>query len=166
MPIKKGFHSSSSAPRIRRRSFPGVQRGASEARSSSAERSSPSLSLAAPCIDQRRIISVVTQPPFPASHPTNTSWGVQPLPRWRGQHDAVIVYAIVDDALSPGFPLGDAIETFVRREDAERFIEEVRGDDPETREQAQGQGARAKGDHSRRSWPRRQPSGLKCVSRS
>jgi hypothetical protein len=27
-------------------------------------------------------------------------------------------------------PLGDAVETFFRREDAERFIEEVRGDDP------------------------------------
>jgi hypothetical protein len=25
--------------------------------------------------------------------------------------------------------LGDAVETFVRREDAERFVEEVRGDD-------------------------------------
>lgn len=33
--------------------------------------------------------------------------------------------------LSPGFPLGDAVEVFVRREDAERFIAEVRGDDPE-----------------------------------
>ena len=43
----------------------------------------------------------------------------------------MIVYAIVDDALSPDFPLGDALEVFVRREDAERFIEEVRGDDPE-----------------------------------
>ena len=43
----------------------------------------------------------------------------------------MIVYAIVDDALSPEFPLGDALETFVRREDAERFIEEVRGDEPE-----------------------------------
>jgi hypothetical protein len=43
----------------------------------------------------------------------------------------VIVYVVVDDALSPNFPLGDAIETFIRREDAERFIEEVRGDDPE-----------------------------------
>ena len=42
----------------------------------------------------------------------------------------VIVYAFVDDALSPDFPLGDAVETFIRREDAERFIEEVRGDDP------------------------------------
>ena len=31
----------------------------------------------------------------------------------------------------PTSPLGDAIETFIRREDAERFIEEVRGDDPE-----------------------------------
>jgi hypothetical protein len=27
-------------------------------------------------------------------------------------------------------PLGDAVETFIRREDAERFIEEVRSDDP------------------------------------
>jgi hypothetical protein len=42
----------------------------------------------------------------------------------------VIVYAVVDDALSPGFPLGDALEVFIRR-DAERFIEEVRGDEPE-----------------------------------
>ena len=31
----------------------------------------------------------------------------------------------------PRTPLGDAIETFVRREDAERFIAEIRGDDPE-----------------------------------
>ena len=43
----------------------------------------------------------------------------------------MIVYAVVDDALSPDFPLGDALEVFIRREDAERFIEEVRGDDPE-----------------------------------
>ncbi len=43
----------------------------------------------------------------------------------------MIVYAVVDDALSPGFPLGDSLETFIRREDAERFIREVRGDDPE-----------------------------------
>ena len=31
---------------------------------------------------------------------------------------------------SPDFPLGVELEAFVRREDAERFIEEVRGDDP------------------------------------
>lgn len=43
----------------------------------------------------------------------------------------VIVYAVIDDALSPTFPLGDALEVFIRREDAERFIAEVRGDDPE-----------------------------------
>ena len=43
----------------------------------------------------------------------------------------VIVYAVVDDALSPDFPLGDALEVFIRSEDAERFIEELRGDDPE-----------------------------------
>ena len=28
-------------------------------------------------------------------------------------------------------PLGDSLEVFIRREDAERFIEEVRGDEPE-----------------------------------
>ncbi len=30
-----------------------------------------------------------------------------------------------------GHPLGVELEVFIRREDAERFIEEVRGDDPE-----------------------------------
>lgn len=43
----------------------------------------------------------------------------------------MIVYAVVDDSLAPTFPLGDAVETFIRREDAERFIDEVRSDDPE-----------------------------------
>ena len=28
-------------------------------------------------------------------------------------------------------PLGDSLDVFIRREDAERFIEEVRSDDPE-----------------------------------
>ncbi len=41
------------------------------------------------------------------------------------------VFAVIDDSLSPTSPLGDTIETFIRREDAARFIEEVRGDDPE-----------------------------------
>jgi hypothetical protein len=36
-----------------------------------------------------------------------------------------------DGARTVGCPLGDALETFIRREDAERFIEEVRGDDPD-----------------------------------
>jgi hypothetical protein len=49
----------------------------------------------------------------------------------RTRPERVIVYTVVDDAFSPDFPLGDAIETFIRRADAERFIEEVRGDDPE-----------------------------------
>jgi hypothetical protein len=44
---------------------------------------------------------------------------------------AVIVYAVIDLRTSPNHPLGDAIETFVRRENAERFIAEARGDDPE-----------------------------------
>ncbi len=42
----------------------------------------------------------------------------------------VLVEAIRDLHDEPDHPLGDAIETFIRREDAERFIEEVRGDDP------------------------------------
>jgi hypothetical protein len=43
----------------------------------------------------------------------------------------MVVYAVIGDALSPDFPLGDSLEVFIRREDAERFVEEVRGDDPE-----------------------------------
>jgi hypothetical protein len=42
-----------------------------------------------------------------------------------------IVYAVDDDASLARLPTGDAIETFIRREDGERFIEEVRGDEPE-----------------------------------
>ncbi len=42
----------------------------------------------------------------------------------------MIVYAVVDDALSPDFPLGVELEVFCR-EDAERFIDDVRGDEPE-----------------------------------
>jgi hypothetical protein len=34
-------------------------------------------------------------------------------------------------ALSPDFPLGDSLEVFICREDAERFIEEVRDDEPQ-----------------------------------
>ena len=43
----------------------------------------------------------------------------------------VIVYAIIDVRPSLDYPLCDAVETFIRREDAERYVEEVRGDDPE-----------------------------------
>ena len=43
----------------------------------------------------------------------------------------MIVYVILDRRSSPDHPLGDAVETFLRREDAERFIKEVRGDDPD-----------------------------------
>ena len=46
----------------------------------------------------------------------------------------MIVYAVVVDALLPGFPLGVALEVFIRREDAERFVEEVRGDETEIAE--------------------------------
>jgi hypothetical protein len=36
-----------------------------------------------------------------------------------------------EDSLLATSPLGDAIETFIRRGHAERFVEGVRGDDPE-----------------------------------
>ena len=40
-------------------------------------------------------------------------------------------YAIINLSSSRNHPLGDAVETFIRRPDADRFIEAVRGDDPE-----------------------------------
>jgi hypothetical protein len=43
----------------------------------------------------------------------------------------LILNAVVGDALSPDFPLGLELEVFIRREDAERLIEKVRGDGPE-----------------------------------
>jgi hypothetical protein len=43
----------------------------------------------------------------------------------------LIVYAVIDDALSSNFPLGDSLEVFIRREETERFVEEARGDDPD-----------------------------------
>jgi hypothetical protein len=43
----------------------------------------------------------------------------------------VIVYAVVDDVLSPDFPLGVELKVFIGRGDAERFIAEVRDDDLE-----------------------------------
>jgi hypothetical protein len=55
---------------------------------------------------------------------TNSGRGVLAVP-------VVLVYAVVDDSFSPTSPLGDALDIFVRREDAECFIEEVRGDEPE-----------------------------------
>jgi hypothetical protein len=42
----------------------------------------------------------------------------------------VIVFAVADESLSPTSPLSDAIDTFTRREDAERFIASVQRDDP------------------------------------
>jgi hypothetical protein len=56
----------------------------------------------------------------------------------------VIVYAVVDDALSPDFALGYSLEVFIRREGGERFIEEVRGDEPEAGGEAADRGARAR----------------------
>jgi hypothetical protein len=32
----------------------------------------------------------------------------------------VLVYAVVDDALSPDFPLGDALKIVIRHEEAEQ----------------------------------------------
>ena len=42
----------------------------------------------------------------------------------------MLVFAVIDDSPSRHL-LGDSIDVFVRREDAESFIEEVCGDDPE-----------------------------------
>jgi hypothetical protein len=44
---------------------------------------------------------------------------------------AVLVYVIRDTRCSLDHPLGDAVDVLVRREDAERFLDEVRNDDPE-----------------------------------
>ena len=41
------------------------------------------------------------------------------------------MHAFVLDALAPDFQVGDVVETFIQREDAVRFIEDVRGDDPD-----------------------------------
>jgi hypothetical protein len=54
----------------------------------------------------------------------------------------LIVYSINLPWTSASYPFGR--ETFSRREDAERFIEEVRGDDPALAS-ASGRGARARG---------------------
>ena len=59
--------------------------------------------------------------------------------------DHVEQVVAVDDALSPDFPLGRRARGVIRREDAERFIEEVRGDDPEEAVKAGDRGARARG---------------------
>jgi len=40
----------------------------------------------------------------------------------------VLVYAVINES-AVSSPLGDAVETFVRRDDAERFVEDVRRDD-------------------------------------
>ena len=44
----------------------------------------------------------------------------------------MIVYAVVDDALSPDFALGVELEVFIRSEDAKRVIEEVRRENVST----------------------------------
>ena len=46
----------------------------------------------------------------------------------------MIACAIIDVRSSPDHPLGNAVETFIRREDAERFIADVRRDDPKLAE--------------------------------
>jgi hypothetical protein len=45
------------------------------------------------------------------------------------------------ERLSADFPLGVELEVFIRREDAERFIEEVRCDEPRIGDEAQDRGA-------------------------
>jgi hypothetical protein len=55
---------------------------------------------------------------------------LQPTDRERGTPSALIVYAVVDDALSPDFPLGVELDVFIRREDAQRSMEGVLSDHP------------------------------------
>ena len=56
----------------------------------------------------------------------------------------MILYAIIDLRSLPDHPLGDTVETVVRREDAERFIEGVSGDDSELAGVPADRGARAR----------------------
>ena len=44
---------------------------------------------------------------------------------------SAVLYAVIDDSLSPTSPVADSVDLFVRQEEAERFSEEVRGDDHE-----------------------------------
>ena len=53
-----------------------------------------------------------------------------PFGKWQGSVPPVLVY-VLDERSSPGSLLGNAVDTFVRRADAERFIEDVREDDPQ-----------------------------------
>jgi hypothetical protein len=57
----------------------------------------------------------------------------------------MLVYAVVDESLSPTSPLGDAIDTFVRRVDAERFIARVKRDDPQLESHLRVRRARTRG---------------------
>jgi hypothetical protein len=43
----------------------------------------------------------------------------------------VRVFVILDERSSSDHPLGEAVETLLRRDDAERFLAEVRSDEPE-----------------------------------
>jgi hypothetical protein len=62
-----------------------------------------------------------------------SSWGEIGMTAARALRDRfrATVFAIVDVRSSPDQPLSDAVETVIRREDAERFIAEVRGNDRE-----------------------------------
>lgn len=50
-----------------------------------------------------------------------------------GKIEAYLRYVILDERSSAAKPLGDAVETFIRSRDAERFVEEVQSDDPRSR---------------------------------
>ena len=47
----------------------------------------------------------------------------------------MLVHGIRDLSTSADHPLGEFVDVFIRREDAECFIDEVRGDEPELAEQ-------------------------------
>jgi hypothetical protein len=45
----------------------------------------------------------------------------------------MLIFAVVDLRSSPDHPLGDAVETFIRRKDAERFVEGFGATIPDSR---------------------------------
>ena len=77
-------------------------------------------------LDENGLVDVVIEPSFEivTRHRGHSIIGQSPLVRPQNE-----VAARVGGC--DGFPLGDSLDVFIRREDAERFIEEVRGDDPE-----------------------------------
>ncbi len=96
--------------------------------------SAPALPPGARAIPSQRIQRITADPVAPRSlrdrprSPSTASPSSAPL---RAQVTFNDVFAVVDESLFSTSPLGDAIDTFVRREVAEPFIARVKRDDPQ-----------------------------------